>query len=103
MSSMGYLHRNLSFIICHEGATPNLQVNVLDSKHGRQLLIDAIKELSRSPEIKLVDRAATEAALDDIMLRKLSYCGNPDLLVINGNVYTTYGLSPWHIGFTEFL
>lgn len=83
--------------------SPYLQVNVLSSKHGRQLLIDSLKELCCWSDFKLKDRATTEAALDDIMLSKLSYCGNPDLLVINGHVYTTFGLSPWHIGFTEFL
>lgn len=77
-------------------------MNVFTSKHSRQLLIESIKELSRKKDLKLENRASTEAALDDIMLSKFSYCGNPDLLVITGNVYTTYGLSPWHLGFTEF-
>lgn len=67
------------------------------------MLIDSIKELSRKKDLKLTDRASTEAALDDLMMQKLSNSGNPDFVVINGNVYTTYGLSPWHIGFTELL
>lgn len=81
---------------------PCLQVNILTSKHGRRLLIDSIKDLSHNADIKLDNRASVEAALDDIMLSKFSYCGNPDLLVITGNHYSTYGLSPWHLGFTEF-
>lgn len=86
-----------------DGISSYLHVNVLSSKHGPQLLIDSLKELCSRSDLILTDRAATESALDDVMLSKLSYCGNPDLLVINGNVYTTYGLSPWHVGFTEFL
>lgn len=77
-------------------------MNVLTSKHGRQLLIDSIQELCHK-DAKLTDRAATEAALDDVMFSKLSNSCSPDFLVISGNVYTTYGLSPWHLTFTEFL
>lgn len=78
-------------------------MNVLTSKHGRQLLIDSIQELYHKKDVTLSDRAATEAALDDIMYLKLANSGSPDFLVISGNVYTTYGLSPWHLTFTEFL
>ncbi|XP_065222335.1 dehydrodolichyl diphosphate synthase complex subunit nus1 [Planococcus citri] len=84
------------------GEMPCLQVNILTSKYSRRLLIDSIKELSHIQDIRLDDRASAEAALDDIMLSKFSYCANPDLLVISGDCYTTFGLSPWHMGFTEF-
>lgn len=84
-----------------------MQVNALDSRFGRQYLLDSLKELcmkSSMDDVSLPqDRTSTEAALDAIMRDKLCGSSNPDFLLISGNAYTTYGLSPWHIGFTEFL
>jgi len=83
------------------GEVESIQVNVLCSKHGRQMLVDAVFDLCSMKAI-LDDRKATELALDKLILSKMDSSPDPDLMIVCGNLYTTYGFSPWNVSFTEF-
>ncbi|XP_014295037.1 dehydrodolichyl diphosphate synthase complex subunit Nus1 isoform X1 [Microplitis demolitor] len=76
------------------------RVNLVTYEDGKPEIIKLTQELSKAVKQKLLK---TEDINYDLIEEKLSLPSpDPDLAIVTGRTFSTFGLLPWHIRLTEF-
>lgn len=89
------------------GLEKTIEVAVLSKNDGKPLIAEVCRELfeqRNSPEIQqaLKDRPVLTGIISKSLQKKLYNMPDPDCAIIFNKHMCTFGLLPWHTGFTEF-
>ncbi|XP_055838233.1 dehydrodolichyl diphosphate synthase complex subunit nus1 [Episyrphus balteatus] len=89
------------------GMEKAIEVVVLSKNEGKPLIAEVCRELFEkrdSTEIQeaLKDRPSLTSKISKSLQKKLNNMPDPDCAIIFSKHMCTFGLLPWHTGFTEF-
>lgn len=89
------------------GMEKAIEVAVLNKNDGKPLIADVCRELfekRHSSEVQeaLEDRTNLTNTITKVLQKKLNNMPDPDCAIIFSKYMCTFGLLPWHTGFTEF-
>ncbi|XP_055917346.1 dehydrodolichyl diphosphate synthase complex subunit nus1 [Eupeodes corollae] len=89
------------------GLEKSIEVAVLSKNDGKALIAEVCRDLfekRNTTEIQeaLKDRPSLTNIISKSLQKKLNNMTDPDCAIIFSNHMCTYGLLPWHTGFTEF-
>ena len=80
-----------------------IYLNFLSIEDGKRKFVELTKEISKNVACNNISISDINEQYINNELFKLCGLPDPELVVISGTIYSSFGLLPWHIRVTEFL